>query len=143
MQMSTDLIRVLVVEDDEISAKAVGLMLERLACSVEIAESGREAIEGFRHHKYDLVLMGWQMPVMDGFEATARIRTMLHGERTPIIGTTAGRDRAECMAAGMNDLMPKPFQIEKLRQVLLRWTSWPGVRESGGCRTGAHCETLP
>ena len=116
--MSTELTQVLVVEDDEVSAKAVQVMLERLACSVEIAEDGAKAVECFRRRKYDLVLMGWQMPVMDGFEATARIRAMPRGQATPIIGTTAGRDRAECLAAGMNDLMPKPFQIEKLRQVL-------------------------
>jgi CheY-like chemotaxis protein len=139
MPMSTELIRVLVVEDDEVSAKAVRVMLERLACSVEIAEDGAKAIESFRRHKYDLVLMGWQMPVMDGFEATARIRTILHGKQIPIIGTTAGRDRAECLAAGMNDLMPKPFQIEKLRLVLLRWTAWPGVKEGGECKTGTTC----
>ena len=139
MPMSTDLVRVLVVEDDEVSAQAVRVMLERLACAVEIVEDGAKAVESFRHHKYDLVLMGWQMPVMDGFEATARIRTMLHGKQIPIIGTTAGRDRAECLAAGMNDLMPKPFQIEKLRLVLLRWTAWPGGKESGGCKTGTTC----
>jgi CheY-like chemotaxis protein len=137
--MSTELIRVLVVEDDEVSAKAVRVMLERLACSVDIVEDGAKAVESFRRHKYDLVLMGWQMPVMDGFEATARIRTMLHGKQIPIIGTTAGRDRAECLAAGMNDLIPKPFQIEKLRLILLRWTTWPGVKENGGCKTGTTC----
>jgi DNA-binding response OmpR family regulator len=49
---------------------------------------------------------------------------MPRGQATPIVGTTAGRDRAECLAAGMNDLMPKPFQIEKLRLILSRWTSW-------------------
>jgi len=141
MSMSTELIRVLVVEGDEVSAKAVRAMLERLACSVEIAEDGTKAIELFRKHKYDLVLMGWQMPVMDGFEATARIRSMLHGKGTPIIGTTAGRDRAECLAAGMNDLMAKPFQIEKLRLILLRWTSWPGVQESGDLKRGTGCGT--
>ena len=145
MSMSAELIRVLVVEDDEVSAKAVRVMLERLACSVEIVEDGAKAVERFRTNKYDLVLMGWQMPVMDGFEATARIRTMLHGKEIPIIGTTAGRDRAECMAAGMNDLMPKPFRIEKLRLVLLRWTAWPGVKESGKCNAGEQpvCDTLP
>ena len=116
------------------SAKAVQVMLERLACSVEIAEDGRKAVESFRQRKYDLVLMGWQMPVMDGFEATARIRAMPRGQATPIIGTTAGRDRAECLAAGMNDLMAKPFQIEKLRQALTRWTTWT---EEG--RAGASC----
>ena len=137
--MSTELIRVLVVEDDEVSAKAVHLMLERLVCSVELVEDGAEAVERIRHHKYDLVLMGWQMPTMDGFEATARIRTMPHGKQIPIIGTTAGRDRAECMAAGMNDLMPKPFRLENLRLVLLRWTTWPGVKESGKCEAGTTC----
>jgi CheY-like chemotaxis protein len=115
------------------------VMLERLACSVEMADNGAKAVECFRRNEYDLVLMGWQLPVMDGFEATARIRTMLRGKGTPIIGTTAGRDRAECLAAGMNDLMPKPFQIEKLRLILLRWTSWPGIKENGDCKAGTTC----
>src|SRR5689334_15860957 len=124
MSMSTTLVRLLVVEDDEVSAKAVRVMLERLACSVDIAEDGAKAVEKFRRNPYDLVLMGWQMPVMDGFEATARIRALPRGQATPIIGTTAGRDRAECLAAGMNDLMPKPFRLEKLRLFLSRWTAW-------------------
>jgi CheY-like chemotaxis protein len=135
--MSTQLVRVLVVEDDEVSAKAVQLMLERLACSFEIVEDGLAAVKRFRQRRYDLVLMGWQMPVMDGFEATARIRALPGGQTTPIVGTTAGRDRAECLAAGMNDLMAKPFQIEKLRLILLRWTSWPGIKENGEFQTGA------
>jgi len=119
-----------------VSARAVHAMLARLACVVEIAEDGLKATERFRHSRYDLVLMGWQLPVMNGFEATARIRAMPHGQHTPIIGTTASRDRAECMAAGMNDLMAKPFQIEKLRQVLTRWTNWTekgtGAGPAGG-----------
>jgi len=126
--MSEEPIRVLVVEDDEVSAQAIHLMLTRFACAVEIAGDGAKAIENFRYRIYDLVLMGWQMPLMDGFEATARIRAMPRGQATPIIGTTAGRDRAECIAAGMNDLMPKPFQIEKLRLILSRWTSWTDQR---------------
>jgi CheY-like chemotaxis protein len=141
--MSTEQIRVLVVEDDEVSAKAVRVMLERLGCSVEIATDGVKAVDSFRHHRYDLVLMGWQLPVMDGFEATARIRAMPNGQATPIVGTTAGRDRGECLAAGMNDLMPKPFRIEKLRLVLSRWTAWSkkktGDKKNGECTTGATC----
>src|SRR5579872_1349862 len=117
-------IRVLVVEDDEVSAKAVRVMLERLACSVEIVQDGAKAVESFRRHKYDLVLMEWRMPVMDGFKATARIHTIHHGKQIPIIGTTTVRDRAECLAAGMDDLVPKPFRLENLRQVLRRWTAW-------------------
>ena len=131
--MSPETIRVLVVEDDEVSAQAVQVMLERLGCSVEIAEDGRKAVESFRHGRFDLVLMGWQMPVMDGFEATARIRAMTHGRHTPIVGTTAGRDRAECIAAGMHDLMAKPFRIEKLRQALTRWTTWTEKTSGASC----------
>jgi CheY-like chemotaxis protein len=122
--MSIEPIRVLVVEDDEVSAKAVHTMLVRLHCTVEIAGDGAQAIETFRQRSYDLILMGWQMPIMDGFEATARIRAMPRGQATPIIGTTPARDRAECIAAGMNDLMPKPFGLEELRLVLSRWTAW-------------------
>jgi len=136
MLMTTEPIRVLVVEDDEVSAKAVRVMLERLACSVEIAVDGAKAIDSFRQRRYDLILMGWQLPVMDGFEATARIRGMPRGQGTPIIGTTAGRDRGECLAAGMNDLMPKPFRIEKLRLVLTRWTAW-SEKKNCECTTGA------
>lgn len=129
----------LVVEDDEISAKAVRVMLKRLGCSVEIAGDGAKAVDNFRHHRYDLILMGWQLPVMDGFEATARIRALPRGQATPIIGTTAGRDRAECLSAGMNDLMPKPFRIEKLRLVLTRWTSWTDEKKNGECPLDATC----
>ena len=136
-EMLQEPIQVLVVEDDEISAKAVRVMLERLGCSVEIAGDGAKAIDSFRYHRYDLVLMGWQMPVMDGFEATARIRAMPRGQGTPIVGTTAGRDRGECLAAGMNDLMPKPFRIEKLRLVLTRWTAWTDAKKNCECETGA------
>jgi len=124
--MSIESIHVLVVEDDEISARAVSTMLKRLGCVVEVAGDGAKAIDCFRQGTYHLVLMGWQMPVMDGFEATARIRSMPRGQGTPIIGTTPARDRAECIAAGMNDLMPKPFGLEKLRLVLSRWTTWSG-----------------
>jgi len=116
--MSIEAIRVLVVEDDEVSARAVSTMLKRLGCSVEVAGDDAKAIDCFRQRSYKLVLMGWQMPVMDGFEATARIRSMPRGQATPIIGTTPARDRAECIAAGMNDVMPKPFNLEKLRLML-------------------------
>lgn len=138
MLMSTEPIRVLVAEDDEVSAKVVRVMLERLACSVEVVEDGRKAIESFRLRRYDLVLMGWPLPGIDGFEATARIRALPRGAQTPIIGTTAGRDRAESLAAGMNDLMPKPFEIEKLRAVLSRWTAWNDKKDCD-CQTGANC----
>lgn len=137
--MSTEPIRILVVEDDEVSAKAARVMLERLDCLVEIAGDGIKAIECFRHRRYDLILMGWQLPLMDGFEATARIRAMPRGAHTPIVGTTAGRDRGECLAAGMNDWMPKPFRIERLRQILKHWTAWT-ENQTCDCASGAGGE---
>ena len=122
--MLREQIRVLVAEDDEVSAKAVRTMLERLGCLPEVVGNGAEAVGSFRVRPYDLVLMGSAMPVMSGFEATARLRALPRGRATPIVGTTAARDRAECMAAGMNDLMPQPFRLEKLRLTLSRWTAW-------------------
>ena len=126
---SSTAIRVLIAEDDETSAVVVRTILERLGCLADVVTNGAEAIEAFHAHTYDLVLMDWEMPVMNGIEATVRIRTMPRGDTTPIIGTTAGRDRAECLAGGMNDVMPKPFVFEKLRPVLARWTGWTSPQE--------------
>ena len=122
--MSTKQIQVLVVEDDTSSAQAARMMLERLGCQIQVADNGAEAIELFRAGEYDLILMDWQMPVMDGFEATARIRNLAEGRTIPIVGTTARMSRNECLAAGMNDLIPKPFLLKSLRLALSRWTTW-------------------
>jgi CheY-like chemotaxis protein len=119
-------IRVLVAEDDEISAKAARIMLEQLGCVVDVVTDGAQAVEHFRNRDYDLILMDWQMPQMDGIEATARIRAMPGGITTPIVGTTA-EAQAECLKGGMNDVAPKPFLFEKMRYVLSRWTPWTGA----------------
>src|ERR1700684_3771586 len=113
--MSIRQIQVLLVEDDEISAQAARTMLERLGCRVDTASNGAEAIELFRNQTYDLILMDWQMPQMDGLETTARIRRMPQGRVPPIVGTTASMSRLECLAAGMNDVMPKPFLFTTLK----------------------------
>jgi|GEM_PF-2659574 len=139
ISMSTELTRVLVVDDDIISARAVRLMLERLGCVAETVDNGAQAVESFRVRDYDLILMTWGMPVMDGFEATARIRALPRGQATPIIGTSSGRDRAECIAAGMNDLIPKPYRIEKLRLILSRWTAWAEQRGNTEAGVGSFC----
>ncbi len=127
--MSIAKIRVLVAEDDEVSAKAARAMLERLGCSVDAVSDGAEAVDRFQNHDYDLILMDGQMPGMDGIEATARIRLLPGGEATPIIGTTSGRSHAEYLNAGMNEIMPKPFLLEKMRYLLSRWTRWTGLPE--------------
>jgi len=126
-------IRVLVAEDDEVNAKAARTMLERLGCHVDVATDGTEAVEHFRDRDYDLILMDWQMPLMDGIEATARIRAMPRGEGTPIVGTTAGKAQAECLKGGMNDVVPKPFLLDKMRYILSRWTHWTGSPTPGCC----------
>jgi CheY-like chemotaxis protein len=68
--------------------------------------------------------MAWHMPVMDGLEATVRIRSLPRGRVTPIVGTSAKIGRMECLAAGMNDLMPKPFLLDNLKLELSKWTRW-------------------
>jgi len=120
---------ILVAEDDELSAHVARTILERLGCVVDIAIDGAEAVEYFRNRIYSLVLMDWQMPVMDGFEATARIRAMPLGQTTPIIGTTAARERADCMKAGMNDVVSKPFEKEKLMFILEKWAGKPSSKD--------------
>ena len=117
-------IRVLVAEDDEVNAKAARMMLEQLGCSVDIATDGTQAVEHFRDRDYDLILMDWQMPLMNGIEATARIRTLPGGHATPIIGTTTGKSHEECLKGGMNEVVPKPFLFDKMKYVLSRWTGW-------------------
>jgi CheY-like chemotaxis protein len=125
--MSKSKIRVLVAEDDEVNAKAARLMLEQLGCLVDVATDGTEAVEHFREGDYDLILMDWQMPLMNGIEATARIRAMPGGLTLPIIGTTSGKAHAECLKGGMNEVVPKPFLLAKMRDILSRWTRWTGA----------------
>lgn len=128
--MSIRKIRVLVAEDDEVNAKAARTMLELLGCSVDVVSDGAEAVEQFRNHNYDLILMDGQMPFMSGVEATARIRELPGGEATPIIGTTSGRAHAEHLKAGMNEVVPKPFLLDKMRYILSRWTTWTRLAKS-------------
>jgi CheY-like chemotaxis protein len=129
--MSIGNIQVLVVEDDEVNAQVARAMLERLGCSVDLAAHGAKAIELFAKEAYDLIFMAWQLPIMDGLEATARIRSMPRGQAVPIVGTSARMSRIECLAAGMNDLMPKPFRLENLKLELSKWTMWREAPPSG------------
>jgi CheY-like chemotaxis protein len=132
--MSMNKIRVLLAEDDEVNAKAGRTMLEQLGCSVDVATNGTEAVDHFRERDYDLILMDWQMPLMNGIEATTRIRNMPGGIGTPIVGTTSGKAHEECLKAGMNDVVPKPFLFDKMRYVLSRWTRWTGTPIPGACQ---------
>ena len=116
--------RVLVVEDNPVNRLVVQAMLDQLGMTVVLANDGAEALAAFEQHAVDLVLMDCQMPVMDGYEATRRIRASGHRRaQVPVIALTAhafAEDRQRCEAAGMNDYLPKPVTSEALARVLRR-----------------------
>jgi signal transduction histidine kinase/ActR/RegA family two-component response regulator len=116
---------VLVVEDNAVNCLVVQAMLERLGMTVTLAHDGAQAVAAMQAHDVDVVLMDCQMPVMDGYEATRRIRSSGHARaELPIIALTAhalAEDRQRCDAAGMNDYLPKPVTGEALARVLLRY----------------------
>lgn len=129
--MSIEKIQVLVVENDEVNAQVARAMLEKLGCRVDLAAHGAKAMELFDKEAYDVIFMAWQMPIMDGLEATTRIRAMPRGHAVPILGTSPRIGRLECLAAGMNDLMPKPFRLESLKLELSKWTLWREDLQAG------------
>jgi two-component system sensor histidine kinase/response regulator len=117
-------LNVLVVDDNVINREVASAMLEELSCRVVIAEDGRAAVEHGRKGRFDVILMDCQMPVMDGYAATAEIRNDERGRGTPpttIIALTANaltRDRERCLAAGMDSFLSKPFTQAQLEQIL-------------------------
>jgi len=124
-------LRVLLVEDSPVNREVAIGMLESLGCTVESAGDGSIGVEQALSWGFDLVLMDCQMPLMDGFEATRRIRaaeTATGRERMPIVALTANAlqgDRERCLASGMTDFISKPFTIKKLHDVLKAATSPP------------------
>jgi CheY-like chemotaxis protein len=116
---------VLVAEDNPVNQRVAARMLERLGLTADVAKDGQAAILSLSRQSYALILMDCQMPELDGFEATARIRASESPDhRTPIIAMTASAmrgDRERCLAAGMDDYISKPIRIEELRTVLERW----------------------
>jgi PAS domain S-box-containing protein len=117
--------RVLVVEDNPVSQLMAAEMLKRLGCRADVVGNGEEAVGALQNLPYDLVLMDCEMPVLDGFEATRRIRRQEAAERrVPIIAMTASAlkgDREKCLAAGMDDFLPKPVRLEDLRKKVTEW----------------------
>jgi signal transduction histidine kinase/ActR/RegA family two-component response regulator len=120
--------RVLLAEDDAVNQMVVEALLTRLGCVVDVAANGEAACSAANRARYDMVLMDCHMPVMDGFEATRRIRAdeQAHGlRRVPIVALTAdalATDREHCLNAGMDDFMTKPVSSAILAAAVERWT---------------------
>ena len=123
---------VLLVEDDDANRRVARLMLEELGAQVDEASSGPDAVARARDRRYDVILMDVQLPGLDGFEATRRIRADRHGASPVIIALTANvreEDETRCREAGMNSFLPKPLRLATLAATLAPLASkesWAG-----------------
>lgn len=116
--------RLLLVEDNPTNQIVAQKFLEKMGLEVEIAHQGQEAVDKVAQRDYDAILMDLQMPEMDGFEASRRIRATERGRTLPIIAMTAAvmrDDKQAALAAGMNDHIAKPIDIQILAATLLKW----------------------
>lgn len=116
--------RLLVVEDNPVNRQVMTRLLNKLGFEVELAENGQIAVELASQERFGAILMDCEMPVMDGYTATAAIRKIAGYGDVPIIAATAYSspdDVAKCHAAGMNEVLPKPVRRASLVDVLDRW----------------------
>ena len=121
--------RLLVVEDDRVNQQVIQLLLKRLGLACVLVDDGATGVAAALAEPWDAILMDCQLPGIDGFEATRRIRTGLAGQPVPIIALTANarpEDHAACQAAGMDDFLTKPIRQEQLRACLEKWLA-PGA----------------
>ena len=115
---------VLLVEDNPVNQLVAKGLLSKLGCTVSSVDHGQAALDWLATQRPDLILMDCNMPVMDGYETTLRIRENPNWADLPIIALTANAlqdERAHCLALGMNDYLAKPFQREELQAALARW----------------------
>lgn len=120
--------KILLAEDKEINQMMAEMVLKSLGCDVDIVRDGKEALSNVQQQNYDLVLMDCTMPIMDGYEATQRIREFEaynnQKKRTPIIALTAKvmiEDKQKCLDAGMDDYAAKPIREERICDVINKW----------------------
>lgn len=115
--------RVLVVDDSAINRRVLERMLGRWGIRVDLSADGLEALALCAETRYDLVLMDWRMPGLDGLETTTQLRRQ-ESRRVPVIAVTANAlagDRQQCLEAGMDDFLGKPFNLAQLHGLLKRW----------------------
>ncbi|NOX35472.1 MAG: PAS domain S-box protein [Deltaproteobacteria bacterium] len=144
--------KILLVEDNDINQQVAKEILEQGGLVVELANDGKEAVALNKKNQYDAILMDIQMPVMDGIEATKRIRAQEKrdlADQMPIIAMTAhamAMDREKSIKAGMNDHVTKPINIDQLSAALLKWIK-PGKRGElkllAGKKTSFDNQSLP
>jgi PAS domain S-box-containing protein len=141
---STKGLKILVAEDNKVNQIVTMRMLQKLGCQAELVCDGATSASRVEANSYDLVMMDVNMPEVDGLEATRRIRRMPAAQsRVPIVALTAAatnEDRAACMAAGMDDYLSKPIELQALRRALDRWghgratgITSDGMEQSGSC----------
>ncbi len=118
---------ILVVDDNATMRKLVTAQLEKLGFASETANNGAEALEKLAGRQYKMVLLDVQMPVMDGLEATRRIRERDSetGIHTTLVALTGHCSRTDCLAAGMDDYVAKPMNIATLKKIVEKWVRNP------------------
>jgi CheY-like chemotaxis protein len=124
--------RILVADDNPVNQQIAVRMLEKLGCVVEVAGNGLEALELHRATPYALIMMDCQMPELDGYQATEKIRALEEGSarHTPVIALTACTTQDEqekCVASGMDDFISKPIRPQALNDMLTRWLCAPAA----------------
>ena len=141
--------KILLVEDNKINQQIAQEILQQMGLEVDIAANGLQALEVLEEVEYDVVLMDVQMPMMDGYEATRKIRSNLRWANLPVIAMTAhamSEDREKSLQAGMNDQVTKPINPDELLAAMAKWiktSSWPTSGTSKLYREGDNADDLP
>lgn len=115
---------ILIVEDNDTIRTMLEIMLRKLSFEFVAVNDGGKAIELLKERHFDLVIMDWHMPIMDGLSCTQELRAIESAKDTVVIACTAHVSRLEqnkCMASGMDDILHKPFTFEQLAQILKKW----------------------
>jgi signal transduction histidine kinase len=127
MQPTSEHLPILLVEDNKVNQKVISLLLKKLGYTTDIANHGQECLDQMLEKDYSLIFMDFQMPVLDGYETTERIRTLeRENNLTPtiIIGLSANaipEEKEKCLNIGMNDYITKPVSLETLKETLEKW----------------------
>lgn len=107
--------------------------MELLGYTCQVVSNGRQALQTLAHEAFDAVLMDCHMPDLDGYEATRKLRLDPKHQHLPVIAVTASalpEDRQRALRAGMDDLLPKPFEIQQLRDILDKWLARAAERKN-------------